>query len=570
VFASGDFTKSDTYTLKFENVPAGVTAIRLEMLPDARLPRHGPGSVAYEGPPGDFWLSTIQVRAGDKIAALQNATESFASGKNNAAHAIDDDLQSGWSVNGGQARAHHAVFQLAAPWPGGDLVAELICERYYAAGLGRFRVSVTTDNDAKATGLADAAYAVLLKYRGNGKLTSLLESSEAAADRELLLRQFAKVAPEFAKERRKIEDLRGQLPELPTTLVMQERPPGQARHTFRQHRGEFLQPKEEVTPGVPAFLPQFPAAATPNRLTLARWLVARDNPLTSRVVMNRNWEAFFGRGLVRTLEDFGFQGELPSHPELLDWLALEFIKQGWSQKRMHRLIVMSATYQQASMATPELRERDPQNVLLARGPRFRLEGEMVRDAALVASGLFSDRIGGPSVYPPQPPGVSTEGAYGALAWNTSEGPDRYRRGLYTFAKRTTPYAMTATFDGPSGEACLARRERSNTPLQALTLLNDPVFMECARALGRQAVKLNGAETARAEWLFRRCLTRPPTSEEREKLVQFYRTQLARLVAGELKATDLMEEKAAADLNEQAAWMAVARALLNLDEAITKS
>jgi hypothetical protein len=351
---------------------------------------------------------------------------------------------------------------------------------------------------------------------------------------------------------------------------MQERPPGQARHTFRQHRGEFLQPKEEVTPGVPAFLPQFPAAATPNRLTLARWLVARDNPLTSRVVMNRNWEAFFGRGLVRTLEDFGFQGELPSHPELLDWLALEFIKQGWSQKRMHRLIVMSATYQQASMATPELRERDPQNVLLARGPRFRLEGEMVRDAALVASGLFSDRIGGPSVYPPQPPGVSTEGAYGALAWNTSEGPDRYRRGLYTFAKRTTPYAMTATFDGPSGEACLARRERSNTPLQALTLLNDPVFMECARALGRQAVKLNGAETARAEWLFRRCLTRPPTSEEREKLVQFYRTQLARLVAGELKATDLMEEKAAADLNEQAAWMAVARALLNLDEAITKS
>jgi hypothetical protein len=286
--------------------------------------------------------------------------------------------------------------------------------------------------------------------------------------------------------------------------------------------------------------------------------------------MNRHWEALFGRGLVRTTEDFGFQGDLPSHPELLDWLAVEFVKQGWSQKKMLKLLVMSATYQQDSTVSAALRERDPSNVLLARGPRLRLEAEVVRDAALAASGLLSDKLGGPSVYPPQPPGVSSEGAYGVLEWKTSEGPDRYRRGLYTFAKRTTPYAMTATFDGPSGEACLARRERSNTPLQALTLLNDTVFIECARALGQMAAKMEGDTQIRAETLFRRCLVRPPTPEERAKLVQFYQSQLARFAGGELKAAEFMEVKDGEGLSEQAAWTAVARVLLNLDETITKS
>ncbi|MBE0541093.1 MAG: PSD1 domain-containing protein [Verrucomicrobia bacterium] len=570
VFASGDFTKQDTYTLRFQKVPAGAKAFRLEMLPDERLPLHGPGSVAYEGPVGDFWLSTVRVKTGGREIKLQSATESYAKGGNNAAKAIDDDLQSGWSVDGGQGQAHNAVFLFAEPLEGGgELELELICERYYAAGLGKFRVSFTTEADAKASALPDNAYAVLLKHRESEKLTSLLESSSAADDRELLLRQFAKVAPELAKERRKMDELRAKMPKFPTTLVMRERPPGHTRKTFRLHRGEFLQPKEAVSPGVPSVLPPLPADAPPNRLTLAKWLVSEDNPLTARVVMNRHWEAFFGRGLVRTLEDFGFQGELPSHPDLLDWLAVEFMKQGWSQKKMHKLIVMSATYRQSSRSTSALRERDPQNVLLARGSRFRMEAEKVRDAALVASGLFTDKLGGPSVYPPQPPGVSTEGAYGALAWKASEGPDRHRRGLYTFAKRTTPYAMTATFDGPSGEACLAKRERSNTPLQALTLLNDTVFMECARALGQMAAKADGDEAARAEMLFRRCLTRPPSPEEREKLVRFYRTQLARFASGELKAAELLDVKEGERLNEQAAWTAVARVLMNLDETVTK-
>jgi hypothetical protein len=236
-----------------------VEAFRLEVLPDDELPMHGPGSVSYEGPPGDFWLSTVRVKADDKHIGLRNATESFANGNNNAAKAIDDDLQSGWSVNGGQGQAHNAVFQFTEVLQGtDDLQVELVCERYHAAGLGKFRIAVTTAGDAKASPLSDGVRVVLLKYRDQGKLGSLLGSSEAAADRDLLLRQFAKVAPELAKERQKIEKLRAETPKFPTTLVMRERPHNHPRPTFRQHRGEFLQPKEEVTPGVPSFLPPLP------------------------------------------------------------------------------------------------------------------------------------------------------------------------------------------------------------------------------------------------------------------------------------------------------------------------
>ena len=570
IFASGDFTKSDTYTLKFRNLPAGLKALRLEMLPDDRLPARGPGAISYEGPEGDFWLSTLKIKADGKAVGLTNVTESFANGANNAAKAIDDDLQSGWSINGGQGKSHNAVFPFAETVTVADeLQMELICEKYYAAGLGRFRVWVTTNDNARASALDNEAIAILLKYRDPDQLKPLLESPAAAADRESLLKQFVKFSPDLANARREIEKKRGEMPKFATTLVMRERPVGHERPTFRHHRGEFLQPKEEVAPGVPSFLPPLPENAPKSRLALAKWLVSGDNPLTGRVVANRQWEAFFGRGLVRTMEDFGFQGETPSHPELLDWLAVEFVKQGWSQKKLHKLIVMSATYQQASEVTAALRERDPGNILLARGPRFRLDAELVRDSALVASGLFADKIGGPGVFPPQPPGVSSEGAYGALEWKTSTGPDRYRRGLYTYAKRTAPFAMAATFDGPSGEACLARRERSNSPLQALTLLNDAAFMECARALGRMAVDAAGDDNARVELLFRRCLTRPPTKVESEKLTQFYQMQLARFTSGELKAADVLETKAGEKLNEQAAWTAVARVLLNLDEAVTK-
>jgi hypothetical protein len=283
--------------------------------------------------------------------------------------------------------------------------------------------------------------------------------------------------------------------------------------------------------------------------------------------MNRQWQAFFGRGLVKTMEDFGYQGELPTHPDLLDWLAVEFPAQKWSLKRMHKLIVMSATYQQSANVRPAVLAKDPENKLLARFPRQRLEAELVRDSFLKASGLLTTKIGGPSVFPPQPASISTEGAYGQLNWSVSQGADRYRRGLYTFAKRTAPYAMFQTFDGPSGEACVARREVSTTPLQALMLLNDEVFLETAKALGKRIESRPGTLEEKLTYLFQCCATRNPTAEELQLLQKFHALQQQRFAAKELDPAVIAGAGEAAV--ERAVWVLVARAVMNLDEAIVR-
>lgn len=560
VFVSGDQSKSDTYDLTFRTDLHGITALRLEVLPDDRLPNGGPGRVYYEGPFGDFFLSEFRVFAGGKKAALAKAAHSFAGGKATADKAIDGDPQTGWSINGGQGRPHTAVFTLAAPLAEArDLHVQMLFERYHSAGLGRFRISATTDNrPALARDMPVEVENILL----------VPEEKRTAEQKRRLFQQFLMTAPELAKERADIDRLRKQIPAYPTTLVMKERPPENPRPTFVHNRGEFLQPKERVEPNVFSVLPPLPKDTPRNRLGLARWLVSPRNPLTGRVTMNRQWAAFFGRGIVPTLQDFGYQGEPPSHPELLDWLAVELVRQGWSMKKMHKLIVMSAAYRQASRVTPELLAKDPNNVLLARGPRVRLEAEQVRDAVLRYSGLLSEKVGGPSVFPPQPPGVTTEGAYGKLQWKVSKGSDRYRRGLYTFSKRTAPFAMFTTFDAPSGEVCVARREVSNTPLQALTLLNDPAFTEAAQALGRRMAARKGPIAERVDYLFRRCLTRPPTAEETDQLVKFYQTQKRRFEGKELDAAKIAGT-GTGNVNERAAWTALARILFNLDEAIVK-
>jgi hypothetical protein len=398
--------------------------------------------------------------------------------------------------------------------------------------------------------------------------SAVLEPDSASpAHRGELLRFFATVAPELAPAREEIEKLRRSLPAYPTTLVMRERPNDNPRQTRMRHRGEFLQPTEPVRAALPGIFAALVEEQPKNRLEFARWLVSRENPLSARVTVNRQWQAFFGRGLVRTMEDFGFQGELPSHPELLDWLAIEFMEQGWSLKKLNKLIVLSATYRQSSRVTPEHLAQDPENQWLARGPRFRIEAELIRDLALRSSGLLSLKAGGPSVFPPQLPSITKEGAYGPLDWKVSAGEDRYRRGLYTFAKRTAPYATFHTFDAPSGEACVARREVSNSPLQALTLLNDEVFMEAAQALARRVTENPDSPEQRAIVLFRRCLTREPSANELARLTAFYQAQRQRLARGELDAGALAgaQEGEAA---EQAAWVTVARALLNLDETVT--
>ena len=559
VFVSGDQSKRDVYKVAFQNGPTGIRAIRLEVLPDERLPNHGPGRVYYEGPPGDFFLSEVRVMADGKPIRIAGVTSSYPKA-DSASVAIDGDPQSGWSINGGQGKAHSAVFRLAAPLVHADeLVVELLLERYHAAGLGKFRISVTTDARPVVARETPAEIEPLLLMAAEQRTTAQIEQ---------LRQYYLTVAPELAKEHEAIQGLEKELPSYPSTLVMSERRADNPRPTYIHNRGEFLQPTERVEPAVPSFLPPLPAGSRGTRLELARWLVSSENPLTSRVTVNRQWAAFFGKGLVRTVEDFGYQGDPPTHPELLDWLAIRLVEAGWSIKAMHRLIVTSATYRQSSRVMPELLGKDPENRLLARGPRFRLEAEMIRDSALWVSGLLSEKIGGPSVFPPQPPGVTTEGAYGSLAWKVSTGGDAYRRGLYTFSKRTTPYAMFTTFDGPSGEVCVARREVSNSPLQALTLLNDPVFEEAAQALGRMMAARSGSVEDRARLLFRRCVTRPPDPVELEMLVQFYRAQKSRVERKELDAVRIAGP-GDGDPVERAAWTILARGLLNADEAVTK-
>lgn len=563
IFVHGDKTKSDTYEIRLVGDLQGATAIRLDAMIDDRLPLRGPGRTDYEGPKAEFFLSEFGARAGDaplKFSCV-SVSHSRKGGGVGAIESIDGDPQTGWSAADRPGVPQHAIFHLARPIPtNSELTVTMLFEKHYAAGLGRFRISVTRDpRVVEARDIPPDAENAL----------RVPDAERTAAQRDLLARQALLAAPAMAPVRAEYDKLLAREPRHPTVMVMQERPAGHTRPTFIRHRGEYLQPKEQVQPGIPSILPPLPPDAPKNRLGFARWLVSRDNPLTARVTMNRHWAAFFGRGLVRTTDDFGYQGEWPTHPELLDWLAIEFMDRAWSIKSMHRLIVTSATYRQSSHLTPELLARDPSNQWLARGPRIRLEAEQIRDYALTVSGQLSRKIGGPSVFPPQDPAITKEGTYGPLEWNISEGPDRYRRGMYTFAKRTAPYAMFATFDAPSGEACITLREISNTPLQALTLLNNEVLVDASRHVGRTMATRTGSIAERMEYLLRRQLVRPPRPGEIALLIAFFDEQLARLARKEIDASQIAGP-GDGDPDQRAAWTLVARALFNLDESITKS
>ena len=563
ILASGDKTKLDLYTLEFDGSLEGVTAIRLEVLPDDSLPAHGPGRADYEGPDGDFFLSEFTLQVDGQPVKFAGATETYSKlgiggGAAGAATCLDGEGHSGWACNGHQGQGDVAVFTLPEPLkPGQTAKLEMLFDRHYSAALGKFRLAVTKQPGAiKATAIPDELLAVLRRPA----------EAWTPAERSQLLTYSLSVAPELEPARKEIADLRAQLPAYPTALVFLERPADNPRSTHRYHRGEFLQPKEEVAAQTLSILHPFPEGVSHDRLHFARWLMAPENPLTARVIANRQWQAFFGRGLVRSLEDFGYQGAAPSHPELLDWLALEMIHNSWSMKQLHRLIVTSATYRQTSTVSEALLAVDPENVLLSRGPRQRLEGEQLRDQALQLAGLLSDKMYGPSVFPPQPASVTTEGTYGGLAWTVSAGEDRWRRSVYTFAKRTAPYALFMTFDGTSGEACLPRREVSNSPLQALSLMNDTVFVEAAQALGRQFAALPGERVARVSGLFRHITGRTITPDELGVLVEYLTQQQARFESKQLDPAVLT----GGDANpERAAWTALARALLNLDETMTK-
>jgi hypothetical protein len=440
-----------------------------------------------------------------------------------------------------------------------------------------FRSYAILNNTADAD-RDDEAPVVALGSDGEIARRRLLESERKAIDQVVkALEPFRRPDPlKNAAPPARLAAIKAELDTLPTTPVMEELPTDRRRTTHIQYRGNFLDRGPVVTAGMPAAFTASNSARTttgPDRLALARWLVSRDNPLTARVMVNRLWEKLFGIGLVATSEEFGSQGDPPSHPELLDWLAVEFIESGWNVKHMIRLIVTSATWRQASAVSPELAARDPDNRLLAHGPRVRMPAETIRDAALASAGLLSRKMGGPPVQPPQPAMGLTAAFGGGTDWLASKGEDRHRRGIYTRWRRSNPYPSMATFDAPNREVCTLRRPRTNTPLQALVLLNDPVYLEAAQALGRRMVRDGGSTDAdRIIHGFRLVFTRFPTQAEVDRLAALLATVRERYAANPKAATTLATNPlgplpAGADPIDMAAWTTAASVMLNLDEFV---
>ncbi len=545
----------DTYTVTVRTPLTGITGLKIEALTDASLPGKGPGRGDAVRP--NFVLNEFHVTAAPananananaKAARVKftKATASFSQ-KNFPVEELltgtSGDKQSGWAINPQFHQPHWAIFACAEPlgFVGGTTLTFQFVQNFGSGRtIGRLRVSALTGPLDREPLPAELA-----------KLLPIPAAQRTAAQGKNLAEFRANQDSVLARLRSELRQVELQLlkSKPSQTLVMQELAEPRMSTMFK--RGVYTDRGEPVQPGTPAVLPQ--SASEPrNRLDLARWLVARGNPLTARVVVNRWWAELFGRGLVGTAEDFGIKGEMPTHPELLDWLAVEFMEGGWSMKKILRAMVTSATYRQSSKITPELFARDDQNKLLARGPRHRLDAEMIRDNALAIGGLLSLKQGGPPIRPPQPDGLWEKVGGQKYDYQVSVGEDRYRRGLYVVLKRGSPYPSFVNFDASARLACTVKRSRSNTPLQALTLLNDPVYVEAAQAFARRIVaeQPDAPLDARLRHAFRLAVARPPKDLELQTL--------RRLFAAQRAAT-----------NETAAWQAVAVALLNLDETITK-
>jgi len=578
-----------------------ITAFRLDLLTDGNLPRGGPGRSVH----GTAALSTVEFRIGPEdgpFDAFDNWERvPVASGiadvnpprrplgpefpqrgdrkpfTGSIQMALDDHRDTAWTIDIGPGRSNrdrYAIFTLAEPLevPPGHKLAFRLGQNHGGwndndsqnNSLGGFRLSVT-DADILPEEAVPVEIEAIVR-RGPEHRTP--------EEHRQVFSHWRTVEPGLGLANLEIELIWADYPAGTTQLVYRDRDTPRVTRLFE--RGDFLSPAEAVEPGVPAFLHPLPEDATPDRLGLARWITDPESPTTARVYVNRVWQRYFGRGLVETANDFGTQAPPPSHPELLDWLATAFVESGWDVKALHRLIVESATYRQEAVLTEELRERDPDNFLLARGARFRVEGETVRDIALAASGLLHPTVGGPSIYPPAPPEIfEPPASYGHKYWPVSQGEDQYRRGIYVFRFRSVPHPTLQVFDTPPGEAPCTGRQRSNTPLQSLVTLNEPMFLEAARALALETLREGGTSDAeRIAYAFRRCATRTPDAEETAVLAAFLAEQRARLAAGalpsaELLALDETTGDTIAEPEEWAAWTLVARVLLNLDETITR-
>ena len=600
-----------------------VTGIRLEILKHDDLPFGGPGR-SYKGtwalteltveakkPGSDKWEKLKLVNASsdaeEPAAGMEPEWENKTRDKDNrrlrgpAAFLADGDENTAWRADRGPGRRNTealAVAQFERPLtlpPGTKIKIGLLTNHGgddngpKNTQVGHFRVALTQAPNPKVN---HTAYAAVLAMRAPPDKRTPEQTQD-------IFDAWRSTVPELKSFNDAIEKLWKDYPEAMTSVLhLAERSREDARETHRLDRGAWDQGREPVLPHVPAAFHPLPKDAPPSRLTLAKWLTDKRSPLTARVAVNRLWQAVFGIGIVETAEDFGTRAPEPSHRELLDWLAVDFMEHGWSQKHILRTIVTSAAYRQESgvrgqgsgktpgkSLTPDSRllasdfERDPQNRLLARGPRFRTEAEVVRDIALSVSGLLSDKFGGPSVFPPMPESVLDFNFFKPTYWKPAEDATRYSRGLYVFRKRSMPDPTMSAFDAPTGDAACTRRPRSNSPLAALTALNEPIFVEAAQALAQRVLREGGQSDAeRVGYAFRLCTSRVPSDEERGTLLKLLASRRERLAKGKLKAADIAFSplSKATDIppnatpNEIAAWSIVARVLLNLDETVSKN
>ncbi len=579
ILVGGSLPDTDTYTIALDTDLSGITAIRLEVLTHDSLPGGGPGWASN----GNFVLNEIEIAsvggAGSgsrRTLAIARAEADHAQPEFPITDAIDGVDKTGWAINlkpGAPGSIHTnrtAVLVLDQPWSGEDgSRLEVVLHHHNKSYLvGRFRLAVTS---------AESEFLSAGPERELATLLSIPKEKRSPEQQAKLVSLYHQRNPIWAGHTQRLVELEAQEKQLAaaatvTTLVMRERT--EPRPTHVHIRGDFLRPGKQVHADVPGWLHPLPEAKEKrNRLALARWLTSAENPLTPRVTVNRVWQQLFGKGLVETENDFGLQSSPPSHPRLLDWLAAEFVESGWQVKQLHRLIVNSATYRQASHTRADLLERDPHNRLLGRQNRLRLEAEAIRDSALAAAGVLSTTLKGPSVFPPQPAGVMTMTRNPNRKWNVSAGEDRYRRGLYTYFWRSTPHPFLKLFNAPESNTTCTRRDRSNTPLQALTLLNDEAFFEAAQALAvrilREAPSADPAK--QVAFAFTTSLGRLPTEAEAAAIGQLLAAELA-----EPAPDDAPQRFAPArnlppgvDTQHLTAWTTVARVLLNIDEFITR-
>ncbi|MDA1233157.1 MAG: DUF1549 and DUF1553 domain-containing protein, partial [Planctomycetota bacterium] len=567
-----DPPEKDRYTVIAKTSPRKILAFRLDALTHDSLPGMGPGR--GDAKRTNFVLHEFTVSVSNDGGQSQrkidftSATASFSQSGWDVFGAADGMLKTGWAIGPQFSRPHWATFVLAEPLEVTDndqFTIQLHQDFGNARTLGCFRISAvagSVNTDASASVAGDVV-----------GILNREQDTWTQDDRKKLIDYRLEADPSTRKLVQQIaainKDLKQLMPD--TTLVMVEQQP--LRPAYVYERGDYRQQGAEVQPGTPAVLHPMPAGPL-NRLTLSKWLVDPNNPLVARVTVNRWWSEIFGQGLVTTPEDFGIKGELPSHPELLDWLAVEFMEHNWSMKHVLKTIVLSSTYRQSSRLTPQLMEVDDQNRLLARGPRFRLDAETIRDNALAVSGLLDLKQFGAPIRPAQPDGLWAKVGGQQYDYVVSEGSEKYRRGIYIVLKRSAMYPSLVNFDLSARQACTVKRSRTNTPLQALTLMNDPVYVEASRALTHRVLKeKSGADLqTQISYAFQLCMSRTPTTEECKTLKQLYHAQLASFEyrPGDAKriasdAADALQQK---DF-ELAAWYSVTAVLLNLHETITK-